>query len=60
MEKLIIAILAVTAFNASAGMAFFKYERISGTNKICVYDHLGSDVAITIAGYKLCPLSINL
>ena len=48
------------SFSATAGMAFFKYERISGLNKICVYDHLGSEVAITIKAYKLCPLTIDV
>ena len=60
MKLAIIALLTAASFNATAGTAFFKYERVSGMNKICVYDHLGSDVAITIASYKLCPLSINV
>jgi hypothetical protein len=60
MNKLITALLLVASFNASAGIAFFKYERISGMNKICFYDHMGSEVAITIASYKLCPLSIKV
>jgi hypothetical protein len=37
----------VFASSAFAGTAFFKYERTSGMNKICYYDHLGSEVAIT-------------
>ena len=60
MNKLITVLLLSASFNAVAGAAFFKYERISGVNKICFYDYIGSEVAITIASYKLCPLSINV
>lgn len=43
--------VAVTCFKSS--------EQISGFNKICFYDCLGSQAAITIASTQLCPLSIN-
>jgi hypothetical protein len=59
MKKTITALLLITSFNVLAGVAFFKYERISGMNKICVYDDLGSDVTITIKSHQLCPLQIN-
>jgi hypothetical protein len=42
-----------------AVMCFFKHEYISGMNKICIYDCLGSDTAITISNISLCPMSIN-
>lgn len=58
MKKLILTAL-LTSMTAHAGIAFFKYEMVSGMNKICIYDHLGSEVAITIKNYQLCPLSIN-
>lgn len=38
---------------------FYKGERTSGMNKICYYDCLGSEAAITISNVSLCPLSIN-
>lgn len=61
MKNLLIAVFMASVFApAHAGMAFFKYERTSGMNKICVYDHLGSDVAITIQSTQLCPLTINV
>jgi hypothetical protein len=41
-------------------LAFFKYEQPAGLNKICFYDHLGSDVAITISAVELCPLSLRV
>ena len=60
MKKLILAVLITVSLSAHAGMAFFKYDYISGLNRVCVYDHLGSDVAITIAAHQLCPVSINV
>lgn len=42
-----------------AVLCFSTGERISGMNKICYYDCLGSAAAITIKSYALCPLSIN-
>ena len=58
--KRLLYILALVPFLAHAGTAFFKYEYTSGMNKICVYDYLGSDVAITIKSYQLCPLTIRV
>jgi hypothetical protein len=34
-------------------------EEVSGFNKICYYDCLGSRTAITIKSTSLCPLTIN-
>jgi len=42
-----------------AVVCFAKGERVSGMNKICYYDCLGSEAAITIKSYQLCPLQIN-
>ena len=42
-----------------AVMCFSQGEQISGMNKICYYDCLGSAAAITISSVQLCPLSIN-
>lgn len=38
---------------------FFKGEQVSGMNKICYYDCLGSTAAITISSISLCPLNIK-
>jgi hypothetical protein len=38
---------------------FATGEQTSGMNKICFYDCLGSQAAITISSVALCPLSIN-
>lgn len=42
-----------------AAMCFKTGEQISGMNKICYYNCLGSTAAITIKSVELCPLSIN-
>ncbi len=44
---------------ANAVVCFYKSEHVSGMNKICIYDCLGSEAAITISSVSLCPLSIN-
>lgn len=44
------------AATATSG-GFLKRQYESGFNRICVYDRLGSDVAITIGVTQLCPLS---
>ena len=45
--------------DAYAVTCFKKGEYTSGFNKICIYNCLGADVAITIKNTQLCPLSIN-
>ena len=42
-----------------AVVCFLTGERVSGLNKICYYDCLGSEAAITINAVAPCPLSIN-
>lgn len=41
----------------SGVVGFLKGETISGTNKICYYDRLGSGYALTIPFTSLCPLT---
>ena len=55
---LALATLASTA--AYAGIAFFKYSYVSGMNRICVYDHLGSQYVITIPAAQVCPVNIKV
>lgn len=45
--------------NGYAVTCFKTGERTSGMNKICFYDCLGSEAAITIKSTELCPLSIK-
>jgi len=60
IKRLVIfSILSLLSLEANAIMCFQAGERVSGMNKICYYDCLGSEVAITVDSYKICPLSIN-
>lgn len=57
---LILAALLLSQ-SAFAGVAFFKYERPStGFYKVCVYDYLGDEIAITVSSVSLCPLTIQV
>lgn len=60
MKRLILSIIFIVVSSVYARSAFFKYETVSGTNKICVYDDLGSEVAITIKSYQVCPVTIDV
>jgi len=57
---LLMLFIGFASFPAQAATALYTGEVISGMNKICYYNHLGSTVAITIPATQLCPLSINL
>lgn len=61
MTKFIVMIAAaVLSASAFAGTAFFKYERVTGMTKQCVYDYLGNEYTITIKATSLCPLQIRV
>ena len=68
MKKLrnIIAFLIITIISyaypmaiANAVTCFKQGEYTSGFNKICIYNCVGSERAITIGSTQLCPLTIN-
>lgn len=42
-----------------AATCYKSGEQISGMNKICYYNCMGSTKAINVKNYQLCPLSIN-
>ena len=44
---------------ANAVVCFKSGELTSGMNKICFYDCLGSEAAITVSAVSLCPLTID-
>jgi hypothetical protein len=44
---------------SSSVTCFRTGEQVSGMNKICYYNCLGSAAAITISAVSLCPLSIQ-
>jgi hypothetical protein len=43
---------------SAAGTAFFVRSQVSGMNRVCIYNRLGSAVAITVGAAELCPLSL--
>jgi len=43
--------------HSSGGTAFLKSDYVSGLNRICVYDRLGSQYIVTIGSTELCPIS---
>lgn len=43
----------------AATTCFKSGEQTSGMNKICYYNCLGSQAAITIGAVELCPLTIE-
>ena len=66
MLKKIVIILFISAslvypsLIANSAVTCFKTgEQISGMNKICYYDCMGSTAAITISSVALCPLTIQ-
>ena len=38
-------------------VAFLKSSYISGMNRICVYDRLGSQYVMTLRAVDICPLT---
>lgn len=35
-----------------------RREYVSGNNRVCIYNNMGSDVAITVPALSFCPLSL--
>ena len=60
MKKLIVLMALVASASALAGTAFFKYERVTGMTKQCVYDYLGSEYVRTMRSTEVCPVSIRV
>lgn len=62
MKKVFFGLLFIALIPAPAlsCMAFFKYDTGSkGMSKICIYDHLGDDYAITVKSYEICPVTVE-
>jgi len=64
MKYVIASSMLVAAFVAAdravaAIICTYRGEQVSGMNKICYYDCLGSPAAIAIPALELCPLSIR-
>ncbi|QFT57148.1 hypothetical protein [Microbulbifer sp. THAF38] len=56
----LVTVLVLLASTANAGTAFLKRNYISGLNRICVYDHLGSEVIITIKSTEICKVTVQI
>jgi hypothetical protein len=41
----------------SRAVGFLNRSYVSGFNRICIYDELGSERAVTIGSTQMCPLS---
>ena len=41
----------------AAGKGFLKNSYISGMNRICVYDRLGSAYVVTVGAADMCPMT---
>jgi len=42
-----------------AAFCSFSHETVSGMNKLCFYKCISGMTAITIASYKICPISLD-
>lgn len=60
VKTLLITAAIVTSGAASAGTAFFSYEIAppDARTKVCMYQYMGSPVAITIPALTRCPTSV--
>ena len=57
----LIALAAIATLGATADRetCFLKGEREAGMNRICYYDCVSGDAAITIKSTQLCPVTIR-
>lgn len=60
MIRLSIFLLVLVATVAHAGTAFYRGERESATTRICFYEYLGTEYAITIPLMQMCPLTLEV
>ena len=61
MKRIFQAMIVLVSLSvmANAATGFLKGERVSGMNKICYYDVLGSTYTLNIGMVELCPLSYD-
>lgn len=58
MKKLLAATMIALSMGAYA-FGTLSYETTDGMRKICYYNTPQGTVAITIASYKVCPVTIR-
>lgn len=61
MKKIILglATIMLLSISAQATTGFLSGERISGMNKMCFYNVLGSTYTLNVKSYDLCPLTYD-
>lgn len=59
MKKAFFLLAVALLYSGNASACFLKGEQVSGMNKICYYQCVNGDRAITISSVSLCPLSLN-
>lgn len=59
MKKLLILLLLIPAV-ANAATGYLTGQSVDGMYRVCYYDVMGSQVAITIRMSELCPLVYKL
>ena len=42
----------------ATGTAFLRSNYVSGMNRICRYDRMGSEFVLTIGAAEMCPISV--
>ena len=61
MKRITLLLIALAIpLSAYACQAYYTGEAMSGMNKICYYNHLGSTVAYNVRSHQLCPMSIQV
>lgn len=60
MKTIIPIFLLLLSGVANAGTAFFIREVTSAATRVCYYDYLGSEYAITLPVLQMCPLTIQV
>lgn len=52
--------LLLLSLPAHAGIAFLQDQYVSGMNRICIYNHLGSEYSLTVKSYETCPVTVEV
>lgn len=60
MTRISIFLLLLVATAAHAGTAFYLREYTSATTRICYYDYLGTEYALTLPVLQMCPVTIEV
>ena len=59
LQVTLLSLALAASSRAFAATGFYKGEKISGLNKVCFYDVLGSPYTVNVGAAQLCPQSIE-